>query len=117
MSKGLQGLISFVGPDFGLEGLMSVLSFPAGRCFGLGEVEADGVLELEKCYRLMAVTLIMVISNTLWIYLGRDEGRIEGEGTEELGFISSPNSPGSKVTTEQNPSELEKRYQLLTTTL
>ena len=113
MSKGLQGLTSLVGPDFGLEGLMSVLSFPAGRCFGLGEVEADGVLELEKCYRLIAVTLIMVISNTLWIYLGRDKGRIEGEGTEELGFISSPSSPGSKVTTEQNPSELEKRYSVI----
>ena len=62
MSKGLQGLISFVVPDFGLAGLMSVLSFPVIRCFGLGEVEADGVLELEKCYRLVAVTLIMVIS-------------------------------------------------------
>ena len=39
--------------------------------------------------------------------LGREEGRVAGERTKELGFNSSPNSPGAKVTTEQNPSELD----------
>ena len=68
----------------------------------MGEVEADGVLELEKSCGLPG----MILSYTLLIYLGRDDGRIEGEDTAELGFISSPSSPGSKVTTEQNPSEL-----------
>ena len=56
--KGLVGLTPVVGSDFswGFKGLMSAFSpvdwhsaFSAGRCFGLGEVEADGVLELEKC--------------------------------------------------------------------
>ena len=48
----------------------------------------------------------VILSCNLSIYLGRDDGRKEGEDTAELGFISSPSSPGSKVTTEQNPSEL-----------
>merc|ERR1719239_1739561 len=48
--KGLVGLIPVVGSDFswGFKGLMSAFSpvdwhsaFSAGRCFGLGEVEAD----------------------------------------------------------------------------
>ena len=55
--KGLQGLTPVVGSDFncGFRGL-SVLGWhsavSAGRCFGFGEVEADGVLELKKCHRL-----------------------------------------------------------------
>ena len=58
--KGLVGLTPVVGSDFswGFKGLMSAFSpvdwhsaFSAGRCFGLGEVEADGVLELEKCHK------------------------------------------------------------------
>ena len=51
----------------------------------------------------------MITSLTLDIYLGSDDGRMDGEGTEELGLISSPSSPCSKVTTEQKPSELEEK--------
>ena len=53
--KGLQGLTPVVGSDFdcGFGGL-SVLgwhsTFSTGRCFEFGEVEADGVQELEKCH-------------------------------------------------------------------
>ena len=81
VTKGLLGLgCGFVG----LALTFSTTVFSRGGCLGLGDVAAEGVLEL-----------------------GREEGRVAGEGTEELGFNSSPNSPGAKVTTEQNPSELD----------
>ena len=84
-----------VRPDFSS-------GFSAFSTFGLGEVEADGVQELEKSYGGSPDIVLLT-------YLGRDDGRMEGEDAVELGLISSPSSPGSKVTTEQNPSELKKR--------
>ena len=45
----IKGLVGS-GLSSGFRGLMSALSsaFSVGRCFGFGEVEAEGVLELEK---------------------------------------------------------------------
>ena len=50
MSKGLQGLV--VGPDFSS-------GFSAFSSFGLGEVEADGVQELEKSYDGVTRSLVI----------------------------------------------------------
>ena len=66
MIKGLQGLTPVVGLDF--RGLIFALPSvgSAGRCFGFGEVEAEGVLELEKCHKLLLVKLTEVKPCTLF---------------------------------------------------